>query len=407
MIHKAALRKYYSLLGEDYKILKFIFIISASCMIFIEFHNYLVVKPTYTSISERKISTEDFPEVILCPMQPYNMSAAKSKGYTDLESYFIGSVKDFLDIETWNITFTWAGNKHEDVKKVSEELSNLEAIQDCQLSALILYETNNTFNDEEVEFTPIKALYPNHMCCKLVIPSLSKTSVVASMDFVATDSFKIFLADQLTYSYFDQNKDIMTGHNLVSGPVGGQFTYKVNIREEIRLENNPDSPCIDYKIIGKYATCVENEMVRKNSQFMNCTPPWMTENEKLWCKDKIVFEEDKGYEYKTTLTQIMTSEASKGQCSVPCKTKKYQVKKLGSKQETGYGTNVTNVHAIKIYFGTIVDTTKSAFQIKAATLLSKIGGFIGINKNLLWLLIMGISSVGMFVSKLKSISNQS
>merc|ERR1712155_42113 len=136
----------------------------------------------------------------------------------------------------------------------------------------------------------------NHMCCKLIIPSLSKTSAVLSMHFAAAGSFKMFLADQVAYSYFDQNKDIMTGHNLVSGPVGQQFTYKVNIREEIRLENNPDSPCIDYKRIGEYATCVENEMVRKNSQFMNCTPPWMTENENLWCKDKMVFEEDKGYE---------------------------------------------------------------------------------------------------------------
>ena len=409
MVHKAALRKYYSLLGKDYKILKFIFIISASCMIFIEFHNYFVVKPTYTSISERKISAEDFPEVILCPKQPFKMSAAKSRGYADLDDYFFGRVSDFLDCHTWNQTFTWAGNENEDLKKVSEELSNLEAIQNCQQPIdwnVIWYKNNNTFNDEPVQFTPANALYPNHMCCKLIIPSLSKTSAVLSMHFAAAGSFKMFLADQLAYSYFDQNKDIMTGHNLVSGPAGEEFTYKVNIREEIRLENNPDSPCVDYKIIGEYATCVENEMVRKNSHFMNCTPPWMTENEKLWCKDKMVFEEDKGYEYITTLTQIMTSEASKGQCSVPCKSKKYQVKKLGSKQETAYGTNVTNGHAIKIYFGTIVYTTRSAFQIKAATLLSKIGGFIGINKNLLWLLIMVITSGGMFVSKLKSISNQ-
>ena len=100
MIHKAALRKYFSLLGKDYKIFKFIFVISASCMIFIEFHNYFVVRPTYTSISERKISAEDFPEVILCPKQPFKMSAAKSRGYADLDDYFFGRVGDFLDVHT-------------------------------------------------------------------------------------------------------------------------------------------------------------------------------------------------------------------------------------------------------------------------------------------------------------------
>ena len=73
-----------------------------------------------------------FPEVILCPKQPFKMSAAKSRGYADLDDYFFGRVSDFLDCHTWNQTFTWAGNKNEDLKKVSEELSNLEAIQNCQ-----------------------------------------------------------------------------------------------------------------------------------------------------------------------------------------------------------------------------------------------------------------------------------
>ena len=60
------------------------------------------------------------------------------------------------------------------------------------------------------------------------------------------------MADQITASFFDQYKSNMFGDEIKSSG-SGQMNYKVKIKEDIRLENEPNFPCIDYKIIGEYA----------------------------------------------------------------------------------------------------------------------------------------------------------
>ena len=394
---KVALSKVFSTLAKDYKILKLIFIITASFLIYNVFFDFLIVKPTYRSDGKRNIGLEDFPEITICPKEPINLSAANINGYHDFETYFTG----YYDGND-SITFSWAGNKSENIHTVSSELSNLQSIENCYLPTAygennIWYENNNTYNDEPLEFIPIKVLYPNHLCCKVVPPALSEHSPIAEMQFASSGSFKIFLADKTTYSYFDQNKDIMLGHNLVSGPKHkGQFTYKVNIMEEERLESDTENPCINYKTNGEYAECIEDEMVRQNSYYLNCTPPWMTKKEELWCKGRHEIDENMGMKYYTQLIgKIVASEASTGKCFEPCKIKRYQVKKIGSKQRRD------DLRGLTIYFGNKVKTTKSKLTITTRTLFSKIGGFIGVNRSFLWLIIMFLSTVGTLVSKLK------
>ena len=58
---------WYFFLGKDYRFLKLIFTILASCLIIDLFYSYFVLKPTYTSNEKRKMCVDDFPEIILCP----------------------------------------------------------------------------------------------------------------------------------------------------------------------------------------------------------------------------------------------------------------------------------------------------------------------------------------------------
>ena len=78
---------------------------------------------------------------------------------------------------------------------------------------------------------------------------------------------------------------------------------------------------------------------------------------------------------------------------VPCKVKSYQVNEIGKKEMEENG--------LIIYFEKEVEVTKSALTIDIRTLISNIGGFIGISKNFLWLIIVFISSVGALMSHLK------
>ena len=134
--------------------------------------------------------------------------------------------------------------------------------------------------------------------------------------------------------------------------------------EEERLESDTDNPCIDYKTNGEYAQCIEDEMVRQYSFYLNCTPPWMTNNEALWCKGRNEMDENLGFKYLAHVWKIVTSEASSGKCPEPCKIKRYQVKKIGSKHRRD------DLRGLSIFFGKKVKTTKSKLTIGTKTLFS-------------------------------------
>ena len=55
-----------------------------------------------------------------------------------------------------------------------------------------------------------------------------------------------------------------------------------------------------------------------------------------------------------------------------------------------------------IRFENEVEIIKSSWQLDEITFLANIGGFIGVGKEFLWLVIMTISSVGMFISYVKN-----
>ena len=124
------------------------------------------------------------------------------------------------------------------------------------------------------------------MCCKVYPPKLAKFYPLEKIRFIfnISQGFSVHLSDPMTASYFNLHKINMLGDKIVSGEEGEYVIYKVQIWEDDKLVDDPVYPCIDYTIQGEYAECIEKEMLRKNSEFLNCTPPWMTENEDLWCK---------------------------------------------------------------------------------------------------------------------------
>ena len=101
------------------------------------------------------------------------------------------------------------------------------------------------------------------------------------------ETFQVFFMDKLTASYFYLNKAVYGDKIFVRDNV--EVQYRIKIVENIKLEEDPNYPCIDYKIEGEHAECVENEIVEKTLKFMNCTPPWMTSNENSWCNGNLTY----------------------------------------------------------------------------------------------------------------------
>ena len=73
--------------------------------------------------------------------------------------------------------------------------------------------------------------------------------------------------------------------------------------------------------------------------------------------------------------------------------KKYKASEIGIKKWGWEG--------LTIWFENEVDITKSSLQMDEIAVLSKIGGYIGISKNFLWVFIVIMSSFSAFKSYLK------
>ena len=113
----------------------------------------------------------------------------------------------------------------------------------------------------------------------------------------------------------------------------------------------------------------------------------------LWCnKKQRIDPEQSATLYGEFLHDVMIGEANIGKCSVPCTVKTFMISEIGLKEGGG---------GIEIWFEKYVAVTKSTLKIDGMTLISKFGGFIGISKNLMWVLIMLISSLGVIFTNLK------
>ena len=172
----------------------------------------------------------------------------------------------------------------------------------------------------------------------------------------------------------------MSGDKIVSSNIG-KVEYKVQIMEDIKLEGDPNYPCIDYKLKGDYAKCIENEMLQENFKYLNCTPPWMTKDEDLWCNGKYeLLDLETKYNYDGFLAEVGAGLVKVKKCLPPCKEKTYQATEMGLRRKTSKG--------LIIWFENEVDITKSSWKVDAVTIISNIGGFIGIGKEFLWLVIL-------------------
>ena len=108
-----------------------------------------------------------------------------------------------------------------------------------------------------------------------------------------TTGFNMILSDHQTAMLVQPQKFTKKGPPLKSSTQQlGYVGFRVKILEEVHLENDPHFPCKDYENDGEYNQCLEEEYTRQTFALLNCTPPWMTDNQDIWCKQVINTSEE-------------------------------------------------------------------------------------------------------------------
>ena len=382
-----------SYLWKDHKYLKIFFILFTLTVLFQEFLVFFIEKPTLTTVTKSEMEPDNFPVVLICPDPATDLSFLLTKGYPDTFHYQVGVVGNGTAISD---LFLWSGNRSENVEEIVKNSSVFKTTQDCPAMA-VWWNENDELRNETLQFTITRALFPNHRCCKAKPSENVKKKIINGLEVSyergkiqnrLLESIKILFFAEKTYSVFQQNSPAMFGESITARLGSrGQNLYKVEIKQEIHRDDDPQYPCIDYQTPGEFDQCLEEENVRLTAKTLNCTPPWMTDRRELWCGERSQGGEDILGRIYFLFEDILMGLSDSKQCSVPCTKTDFYVNKIGFERKTSQ-------EGVLVFFENKVEKRISELQIGAKTLLTRVGGVIGVGKNLLWLLVFFFTSLG-------------
>ena len=122
-----------------------------------------------------------------------------------------------------------------------------------------------------------------------------------------------------------------------------------------------------------------------------CIPPWMTPTKDNWCTDLINTTLENKRKISTHLNKVMKGKVSKGGCLPLCRSVWYKTTKIGhDEKDDRYG--------LYVEFHKEVILTSDNLSIEPMTLLTRIGGIIGVGKEFFWIII-SISSLLLILRK--------
>lgn len=305
-----------NLLFKDYGYLKLFFIILCTIAIIQELYVYFIIQPTITRSVKDKMTQDDFPDLMLCPEPSTNPGVLAEHGYYSFYEYISGAEHG------------WVGQNYSDINELMDNISTINSPYECfdYDSSWTLLDITDENSEEALHYDAVltRALYPFHHCCKIVWPPMKGDEQMYGLwiSYNSTGEYpflttKVVLADKLEFSIFRQHEANTFGDSFnVPLDFGGYYEYKISMAQDIHLENNPNYPCIDYKVPGEYDKCLEKEFSGLILQYTNCLPPWLTDNEDLWCYGSPEFKTDRDAKMFTkAIDEIILGRADTGKCS--------------------------------------------------------------------------------------------
>ena len=172
-----------------------------------------------------------------------------------------------------------------------------------------------------------RSIYPNGRCCRTIQPELARKHPLYELTF-KQEGFRMFLYDNRHFSILRQSFVDFEGEHLENKgrheDVGFE-KYRVQFTEETHLEGDPIFECTDYVMPQDYDQCLEAEYVRQTLLLLNCTPPWLTDNQDLWCKDRLNISDQQANNNDLYFDQILDGKFPNGNCLKPCNFMRYSL----------------------------------------------------------------------------------
>ena len=159
----AKLKMFLHSILRDNRLIKICFIALTSYLLFHEIAVFLVTKPTLTSVTQTNIKPDDFPVVLICPKQGFDLQSLHELGYPYSTFYGRGIINSTKN------QISWVGNQTKmNVTEVINQVSTFKSLKDCPIMEGKLKRNGTRYIILDVELT--RAMYPNGRCCRVIKP---------------------------------------------------------------------------------------------------------------------------------------------------------------------------------------------------------------------------------------------
>ena len=279
---------------------------------------------------------QDYPDITICPFPSYDQPQMLSQGYGQSFEYAKG-------ILNGRNVKGWSGNGSKAVDEIIEDISILKSPEDCPLTRVVLLHSNSE-NFVPIQMKLTRVMHPGGRCCQALVPNDAHNSTIGGLTFRVdlennlplVDGFQIFLSNRESANHFHRKKFNIDGVELkASTKELGYMLYNLKTFKEIFLDTNGKFNCKNYDSGGEYSQCLESNYqgIRQQSitlffdlknileqmlNILNCTPPWITDNHHLWCKDLLNLSSSASKKLDFFLSSIINDRGDKSNCPQSC-----------------------------------------------------------------------------------------
>ena len=236
------------------------------------------------------------------------------------------------------------------------------------------------------------------------MPKLIGNDFINELDWVfrpeeawnKTKRLDIILLDPINSSILKYDFYQMSGNTISvknSEDTGLKY-YRVKLSLQTNIENNPNFRCKSYSHEYSYERCLTEAFSELYIKCLSCIPPWLADanEEQKICKHILSLDDEKHKNCPSK--EMIDGLVDFDNCPKPCSVMKYEVKRVSEVINDG----LTGAY---IMFENDIETTYTSFMLDPVTVLSRLGGVIGVGKETFWTIMLTYSAIKLLYSSIK------
>ena len=344
--------------------------------------SFAIEKPTTTTTIEKKLETTDLPDVVICMDPGYDKVTLNKYGYHS-STYFRGAMQPGQPGASSPFV-GWNGGIHENKSSLEILEEALLLPKNGQLITQAWYTENYIDSDNAVVTfrvlgdyigrcisisPPLVTIKPHHLWIQF------NSSFFDQFNLSRYQLYIYFMDRANSPHFYPDLMEMVMGYSIWVGHEPSIYTYRTRLSKSEHIEGDPLFECAVYTKNNSYDMCIREELEEVLAKELGCQPPYLSNNPNNLCDKKFNASNDRSLE----IASLFWEARNQLRCKTPCTKNKY----------TTYHQWVTpySFRALDITFDKKVDISRSRFIIDGPTFLTKSGGFIGVGRTLLWILV--------------------